>query len=168
MCPFLPPAWEHETLWLAPERIADRSVSEVVQLVSDYRRLLLRAQVAEGDDASNKAIVIVFTDRSAERVNDYMNDVRILDLKRLSYAEDGVVLGEFHARNEASAIYNPRFQPFKSPVPFLLMRPAVISDWKFFLNNEDWLGILARRFGESAVRKLAEKLRRTDWRRLES
>ena len=89
-------------------------------------------------------------------------------LKRLSYVEDGVVLGEFHERNEGSAIRNPSFQPFKSPVPFLLMRHAVVSDWMFFLDNEDWLGFWARRFGESAVQALAEKLRRTNWRRLES
>ena len=44
---------------------------------------------------------------------------------------------------------------------------ARISDWKFFLDNEDWLNKWARRFGESAVQALAEELRRTNWRRLE-
>ena len=77
-------------------------------------------------------------------------------------SEDGVVLGEFHARNGGSAIRNPSFQPFKAPVPFLLMRPAVVSDWMFFLDNEDWLSSWARGFGESAVPALAEKLRRTN------
>ena len=48
------------------------------------------------------------------------------------------------------------------------MRHAVISDWMFFLDNEDWLGLWARRFGESAVHALAAELRRTDWRQLES
>ena len=38
----------------------------------------------------------------------------------------------------------------------------------FFLDNEDWLILWARRFGESAVQALAEGLRRTNWRRLES
>jgi hypothetical protein len=51
------------------------------------------------------------------------------------------------------------------------MRLAVIGDWVFFfffLDKEDWLSIWARRFGESAVQALAEELRRTDWRQLES
>ena len=77
------------------------------------------------------------------------------DFKRLSYADDGVVMGDFHQRNEGSAIRNPSFQPFKSPVPFLLMRHAVVGDWMFFLDNEDWLGLWARRFGQSAVHALA-------------
>jgi hypothetical protein len=48
------------------------------------------------------------------------------------------------------------------------MRPAVVSDWMFFLDNEDWLSSWARRFGESAVPALAEKLRRTNWQQLEA
>jgi hypothetical protein len=39
---------------------------------------------------------------------------------------------------------------------------------KFFLDNEDWLNLWARRYGESGVQALAEELRRTNWRRLES
>jgi hypothetical protein len=168
VCPFVPGALERKTLWLAPEQIANQSVPDVVQLINDYKSLLLRAQPTEGDGLSFKAIVVVFTDSSADRAKDYLDDVQIQDLKRPSYVEDGVVLGEFHERNEGAAVRNASFQPFKSPVPFLLIRHAVISDWVFFLDNEDWLSSWARRFGESAVKALAEELRRTNWRQLES
>lgn len=168
VCPYVPGACERKTLWLAPERIANRSVSDVVELVNGYKRLLLRAQPVEGDGTSYKALVVVFTDLSADRAKQYMDDVRVQDLKTRSYAEDGVVMGEFHQRNEGSAIRNRSFQPFRSPVPFLLMRHAVVSDWMFFLDSEDWLRLWARRFGESAVQALAAELRRTDWRHLES
>ena len=77
------------------------------------------------------------------------------------------MLGAFHAWNEETAIYNPSLRPFTPPVPFLLMRPTVISDWKFFLDNGNWLNKWARRFGASAVQALAEELRRTNWRRLD-
>jgi hypothetical protein len=46
------------------------------------------------------------------------------------------------------------------------MRLAVISDWKFFLGNEDWLSIWVRRFGESAVQALAEELRSVNWQQV--
>lgn len=77
------------------------------------------------------------------------------------------MLGEFYEGNEAAAIYNPSFRPFTPPVPFLLMRPTVSSDWKFFLDDEDWRSKWAHRFGESAVRILADELRRTNWRQLD-
>ncbi len=43
------------------------------------------------------------------------------------------------------------------------MRLGVVSDWKFFLDNEETLSLWARRFGESAVPALAEELRRLPW-----
>ena len=163
VCPFVPGALDQKALWLASEQIANRSVVDVVQLVNGYKSLLLRAHPLAGDDATSKAIVVVFTDVSADRAKEVMDDV-LQQLAASSYVEDGVVLGAFHARNEGTAIYNPSFRPFTSPAPFLLMRPAVISDWKFFLDNEDWLNTWARRFGASAVPALAGELRRTNWR----
>ena len=65
---------------------------------------------------------------------------------------------------EPGAAPNSSFRPFRSPVPFLFVRQGVISDWKFFLDNEDWLSLWARRLGESAVHALAEDLRRLPWR----
>ena len=165
VCPFVPRALERKLLWLAPEQIADRSVLDVVELMNGYRRLLLRSQPIAGDDANYKAIVIVFTDVLADRAKKYFDDEQMQYLKSPSYVDDGVVMGEFHERNEGAAIRNPSFQLFKAPVPFLLMRHAVISDWMFFLDNEDWLNSWAHRFGESAVQVLAEALRRTNWQR---
>jgi hypothetical protein len=165
VCPFVPGALERKTLWLAPEQIANRSLPDVVKLVNGYKEQLLRAHPREVDDANDKAIVVVFTDVSADRAKQAMKEV-LQQLADAFYVEDGVVLGPFYESNEVTAIYNPRFRPFTPPVPFLLMRPTVISDWKFFVDNEGQLAKWARRFGASAVQALAEELRRTNWRQL--
>src|SRR4029077_11129792 len=44
VCPFVPGALERKTLWLASEHIADRSVPEVVQLMSTYKRQFLQTK----------------------------------------------------------------------------------------------------------------------------
>jgi hypothetical protein len=163
VCPFVPGALERRTLWLAPEQIADRSVPAVVELMSGYTRRFLDAQPTDGDDAKYKVIVVVFTDLSADRAQGVFDDV-LEQLAVPSYAEDGIVFGPFFEGNEGTAIYNSSFRPFQSPVPFLFVRQGVISDWKFFLGNEDFLNLWARRFGESAVHTLAEELRRLPWR----
>ena len=163
VCPFVPGALERKTLWLAPERLAGRSIPDIVQLVNDYRSLFQRTAPVDGDDANYKSLVVVFADASADRAKGYFDEV----LQRLAapfYAEDGLVLGAFHERNDGTAIYNPRFRPFRAPEPFLLLRRAVVTDWKFFLDNKEWLTIWARRFGESAVHALADELRRLPWR----
>jgi hypothetical protein len=65
VCPFVPGSLERETLWLAPEKIADRGMPEVVELISGYQRLFLDAQPTDGDEATYKSIVVLFTDLPA-------------------------------------------------------------------------------------------------------
>jgi hypothetical protein len=163
VCPFVPVALDHKTLWFAAERSAGRSAPDVIQLIEAYKRRLLAAQPIDGDDANNKSIVVVFTDLPAAQAKDFFGAV-LQQISVPSYVDDGLVMGPFYEGNDGTAIYNPNFRPFTSPVPFLLMRRAVISDWKFFLNSEDWLRLWARRYGESAVQALAEELRRLPWR----
>ncbi|MEJ8662095.1 MULTISPECIES: DUF6875 domain-containing protein [Streptomyces] len=163
VCPFVPGSLERKVLWLAPEQIADRGEADVVELMNGYKRLFLETQPTGGDDADYKVIVVVFTDLPPDRAQGVFDDV-LQHLAVPSYADDGILFGPFYEGNEGTAIYNPNFRPFQSPVPFLFVRQGVISDWKFFLDNEELLNLWARRYGESAVRALAEELRRLPWR----
>lgn len=162
VCPFVPGALERRTLWLAPERIGNRSALDVVQLMNGYKKRLLESQPVDGDDASYKAIVVVFTDLSADRAKDLFANV-LQQLAVPSYVDDGILFGPFYPGHEGTALYNADFRPFQSPVPFLFVRYGVISDWKFFLKDGDWLNLWAHRFGESGAKALAEELRRMSW-----
>jgi len=164
VCPFVPGALERKTLWLAPERIGEGRVADVSQLMTGYKRLFLDAEPTDGDDAIYKVIVVVFTDLPAGRAKDIFANV-VQKLAVPSYVEDGLLFGPFYVGNEGTAIYNSSFRPFQSPVPFLFVRHGVVSDWKFFLDDEEWLTFWARRYGESSVHALAEELRGLPWRR---
>jgi hypothetical protein len=164
VCPFVPGSLERQTLWLAPEHIADRDVPEVVELMNRYRRLLLDIRSTDGDDVIYDVIVVVFTDLSADRAQGVFDDV-LEQLAVPSYAEDGILFGPYYEGNEATAIYNSMFRPFQSPVPFLFVRHGVTGDWKFFLDDVEWLNLWARRYGESGARALAEELRQLPWRK---
>jgi hypothetical protein len=162
VCPFVPGSLERKSLWLAPEQIADRDMPEVVELMSGYKRLLLDTPT-EGDDVIYNVVVVVFTDLSADRAQGVFDDV-LEHLAVPSYVEDGVLFGPYYEGNKGTAIYNSSFRPFQSPVPFLFVRHGVSSDWKFFLDDEEWLDLWARRYRESGVQALAEELRRLPWR----
>jgi len=103
------------------------------------------------------------TDLSADRARVLFGDV-LQQLALPSYAENGIVFGPFYDGHEGTAIYNSSFRPFRSPVPFMFVRNGVVGDWKFFLDNKDWLDLWARRSGESGAHALAEELRRLPWR----
>jgi hypothetical protein len=163
VCPFVPVSLERKALWLAPEQVADRDVPEVVELMSGYRRLLLDTRPTEGDDVIYNVIVVVFTDLSADRAQGVFAEV-LQHLGLPSYIEDGILFGPYYEGNKGTAVYNSSFRPFQSPVPFLFVRHGVISDWKFFLDDEEWLNLWAHRYGESGTKSLAEELRRLPWR----
>lgn len=162
VCPYTPVALEHEALWLAPERIAGRTASEVIQLIQGYQRQLLAAQPHDGIGGDHKSILIVFTDLQAGDAKPFFEGA-LQQIGLSSYADLGLVMGPFYEGNDGTAIYNVNFRPFTSPVPFLLMRRAVVSDWKFFLNNEDLFDLWARRYGQAGTNALAEELRRLPW-----
>lgn len=162
VCPFLPGSVERRTLWLAAEH-ADDGGTSVVERMNGYRRRLLEAGATDGDGVNYDVIAVVFTDLPADRAQSVFAEVQ-RKLAVPAYVEDGLLFGAYYEGNEVTAIYNSRFRPFESPVPFLFVRHGVVSDWKFFLDKEDWLSLWARRFGESGVHALAEELRRLPWR----
>jgi hypothetical protein len=163
VCPFVPGSLERRTLWLAPEQIADRDMPEVVELMSGYKRLLLDTRPTDGDDTIYNVIVVVFSDVPADRAQGVFDDV-LQHLAVPSYVQDGILFGPYYEGNQGTAVYNSSFRPFQSPVPFLFVRHGVTGDWKFFLDDEEWLNLWARRYGESGAQALAEELRSLPWR----
>jgi len=163
VCPFVPGSLKRKSLWLAPERLDGRGAPEVVDLVRSYQKILLNAQPTDGDGAVFKSVVVVFTDLPRDRAEVFFDDVLQL-LAVPSYDDDGIVMGGFYDGNTGTAIYNSSFRPFASPVPFLLIRQTVTTDWKFFLDDEAWLTRWMQRLGSSGVHALANELRRFQWR----
>jgi hypothetical protein len=163
VCPFVPGSLERKVLWLAPERIGDRDPSEVVELMDDYRRLLLDKRSGDGDDAIYDVIVVVFTDLPADRAKAVFDEVQG-QLGVPSYVEDGILFGPYYPGNETPAIHNQSFRPFDSPVPFMFVRHGVTGDWEFFLDDDEWFKLWAGRYGESAAQALGERLRSLPWR----
>ena len=162
VCPFMPTSVERQTMWLAPEQIGDGSAADVIALMDGYKRRLLEVGPSDGGEPDYSVITVVFTDLPADRAQGVFDDV-LGQIAVPSYVEDGIVFGPFFDGNQATAIYNDGFRPFQSPVPFIFVRHGVVSDWKFFLDKEDWLALWARRFGEQGVHALAAELRRLPW-----
>lgn len=163
VCPFVPGSVERKTLWLAAEEIGDGDVPEVVELMDAYRRRFLETEPTGGADASYRVIVVVFPDLAAERAQTLLGGV-LEQLALPSYAEDRISFGPFYEGNPGTALYNPSFRPFQSPVPLLFVRETVVSDWKFLVDDDTWIDLWAGHFGATGARTLGEEVRRLPWR----
>ncbi len=53
------------------------------------------------------------------------------------FVESGLMIGEFHKRNESPGLHNPNFRPLRSPIPLLAIRFMVEADLPFLLNAAD-------------------------------
>lgn len=162
VCPFVPVSIQHKALWLAAERSAGLNTPQLIQLIQSYQQRLLSAQPLDGEGGAHRSTVVVFTDLPAANAKAFFEGA-LQQIGLPSYADHGFVMGPFYEGNEGTAVYNANFRPFTSPVPMFLMRLAVISDWKFFLNNDDFFRVWKRRYGEAAVDALAEQLRQLPW-----
>jgi hypothetical protein len=91
-------------VWLAAEHVADLGVSDVVELMDDYKRLFVQVAPADSDDAIYKTIMVVFPDLPAERAGALFDDV-LEQLAEPSYEEDGIIFGPFYDGNEGTALY---------------------------------------------------------------
>lgn len=163
VCPFVPGSLHRRTLWFASEHVAGLDVAGVVGLMTGYKQLLLEKAPPGGDDAIYNTIVVVLTDLAAERAGALFTDV-LGQLAPSSYEENGLLFGPFYKGNDGTALYNPSFQPFQSPVPFLFVRHTVLTDWKFFLDDDAAINRWARHFGPAGTAALAAELRGLPWR----
>ena len=163
VCPFLPVSVERRALWLASARLADQGKPDVVELMTSYKRRLLETAPTDVDGVNYNVIAVVFTDLPADHAKAVFDDVA-RELAVPSYVNDGLLFGPYYEGNEATALYNASFRPFESPVPFLFVRHGVITDWKFFLDNDEWLKLWAQHYGPSGAEALAAELRRLPWR----
>jgi hypothetical protein len=162
VCPFVPGALERKTMWLAPEHRAGRSTSEVADLILAYQKVFIETPPAE-DDVNHKAIVVVFTDLAFDRAEEFFDAV-LEQIAIPSFVNSGFAMGGSFKGYEATGIHNLAFRPFVSPVPFLLVRHSLVEDWKFFLDNDEWIRLWARRYGDSGALALADELRTLQWR----
>jgi hypothetical protein len=53
------------------------------------------------------------------------------------FIEAGLMIGEFHKRNESPGLHNPNFRPLRSPIPMLGIRYMVESDLPFLQQVSD-------------------------------
>jgi hypothetical protein len=100
-------------------------------------------------------MIVVFTDLPAERAGALFTDV-LGSSRDASYEGDGIIFSPFCDGSEGTAVYDSRFRPFHLPVAFLFVRHTVLSDWKFFVDDDALLDRWARRFGPAGTAALAQ------------
>lgn len=135
VCPFVPYALKSNSIRLAVIRTKDLYPEQIEEIVSRYRDIFLEMEVQEPELAINKAFLLIFPDIRIEETSKLIDGVQ-QKLKPL-FVESGLMIGEFHKRNESPGLHNPNFRPLRSPIPLLAIRFMVELDLPFLQNPVD-------------------------------
>lgn len=150
MCPFAAPALAKDSLRVAVVRLTRKADqrTQILEAVEHYRETFLSMRAPSAEHMLY-AILIVFPDVSLENAPELID--RTKEELKSSFVEQGLMLGEFHARNDSPGLHNASFRPLRSPVPMLVIRRMVTTDVSF-LNRPEYDAATRLRYIEIYLR----------------
>lgn len=159
VCPFVPGAIAQDTIWLAAVPYGRDEADAIIDAIGRYRDLFLELEPKSGDAAIMKAIVIVFPNVALEDAG-VIDDVQ--SALKARFVGSGLMIGEFHERNEGPGLRNENFRPLRSPIPSLAIRHMVESDLPF-LDRTLYSPEIRADFIRSYLRRLGASMSRSNF-----
>lgn len=156
VCPFTPMALELDTMWLIEVTESTPDMLRMQDVIEQCRQIFMDTEPREGPLSINKVIMVVFSGMSADDAP--WIDALQAKLKS-NFVEVGLMLGEFHSKNDTPGLRNEAFRPLRSPIPMLVMRHMVESDLPFLKRQAD-LPEIRISYLRSYLRRLGPTIRR--------
>ena len=135
VCPFVPQAIKSNSIQFAVVRAKNMEPQQVEEIVLRYRDIFLETEPRQGEAALSKAFLLIFPDIDIEDTPKLIDGVQ-QKLKPF-FVDLGLMLGEFHKRNQTPGLHNQNFRPLQSPIPILAIRYMVESDLPFLQNTDN-------------------------------
>jgi Cys-tRNA(Pro) deacylase len=158
VCPFVQVAMKKGLFYLTVCRGRDFDRSAIERTLVRYRDRFLAIAPHEGPNVAFKAILILFPDLRDKDVPALIEGTQE-SLKPL-YVEKGLMIGEFHAGPPKKAgLWNPDFRPLRSPVPMLVIRNMVPTDFAFLRENGELVATYLAHFRDSVPAHLRDDVR---------
>ncbi|MEH2113818.1 DUF6875 domain-containing protein [Nostoc sp.] len=153
VCPFVPYSLKSNSIRLAVIHTENLYPEQLEEVVGRYRDIFLEIDNNEQELAINKAFLLILPDIHIDDASKVVD--RIQQKLKPLFVESGLMIGEFHKRNESPGLHNPNFRPLRSPIPLLAIRFMVEADLPFLVSPADprlrirYLEAYLQRFGHN-------------------
>ncbi|MFD5824391.1 DUF6875 domain-containing protein [Lentzea sp. NPDC060358] len=134
VCPFAQGSLDKGLLYLAVHPGRPGTATEVADALARYRQWYLELRESAGRAAQYLTILVLFPDDAAGLVDEAQSRLKA------DYVARGLMIGEFHDGPPPKAgLWNPEFRPLRSPVPMLVIRSLVPTDFPFLRDDRDFV-----------------------------
>lgn len=160
VCPFVRHTMTHHSLWVAVLPGAAPGLDAMTAAVDDAFEIYRGLRTAAGRDAGMLAAITLFPDLARYGPVDTVHRARKGDV-----VTEGSMLGQFYPGCAVSGLWNKDFRPLDAPLPMLVIRKMMNTDFPFLVERTEWLYAYLTQVAPDLPRRLrwsiAERLRRT-------
>jgi Cys-tRNA(Pro) deacylase len=158
VCPFVQIAMKKGLFYLAVCRGRTFERADVERTLVLYRDKFLALEPQKGTDAAFKTILILFPDLEEGDMPGLIEGTQ--ERLKKPYVDKGLMIGEFHAGPPKKAgLWNAEFRPLKSPVPMLVIRNMVATDFPFLREEKDLVQAYLSRFRNGVPAHIRDDVR---------
>lgn len=146
VCPYVQTSLRKCTFHLTVRRGRHYSPEQVESIIVELRNFFLELEPTSGPALIFKTILCLFPDFLPEDLPLLIDDVQ--SRLKSEYVPHGLMVGEFHdGPPNKGGLWNPDFRPLRAPVPMLVIRNMVATDFAFLKDDPEMFGYYLRTFG---------------------
>ena len=160
VCPFTQPAMSRGLFYLTVRRGTQFTEQEVLDTLITHRDWFLELEPKSGTRSYFKTILILFPDIAQEDVSRLIDDLQ--ETLKPDYVAKGLMVGEFHpGPPDKAGLWNEDFRPLKAPVPMLVIRNMVPTDFGFLRHDQELVEAYLRLYRDQIPAHIREDVRTT-------
>jgi hypothetical protein len=147
VCPYVPKSLQLDCVRMAVVRTAhipkESLRASLADLLLEYLPQFEALEPCTGRQRQYKTVIFIFPDVALQDARDVIDGAQA-DAKP-EFVARGLMVGEFHAANNATGLRNPDFYPLRTPHPCLAIRHMVPGDY-VFMTLDNYAVELQRKF----------------------
>ncbi|APA96950.1 Heptaprenyl diphosphate synthase [Nocardia seriolae] len=142
VCPYVRPSMRRDLLWLAQVPAVEPRPMWVRAIISDALEVYPELPTGNGSSTSVlRSLITVFPN-----LKDYTLIDEIHSEFKSKFVERGIMLGQFYPGCDQPGLWNKDFRPLDAPLPMLVVRPMMTTDFAFLVDRPEWADAYVRKF----------------------
>ncbi|MEU6584319.1 DUF6875 domain-containing protein [Nocardia sp. NPDC046763] len=142
VCPYVRPAMRRDLMWLARVPAVEPRPTWVRAIIRDALEVYSGLPTGNGSSTSVlRALITVFPNLTDCSLIDEIHDEF-----KTKFVERGIMLGQFYPGCDQAGLWNKDFRPLDAPMPMLVVRSMMTTDFPFLLDRPEWADAFVRKF----------------------